>query len=117
MCIRDRPHVLRRAVDRLDADGAHGLAREPVSYTHLDVYKRQVVVSTAFCREVPDISRVARVVREFPQVPTVALLSQVDRGTARAVLTLGQCGIRTLVCLLYTSFLQRLEAAKRALTS
>ncbi|MBK8247036.1 MAG: hypothetical protein IPK85_06525 [Gemmatimonadetes bacterium] len=58
---------------------------------------RAVVVSTAFCREVPDISRVARVVREFPQVPTVALLSQVDRGTARAVLTLGQCGIRTLV--------------------
>jgi AraC-like DNA-binding protein len=58
---------------------------------------RAVVLSTAFCREVPDITRVARVVREFPQVPTVALLSQVDRGTARAVLTLGQCGIRTLV--------------------
>ena len=58
---------------------------------------RAVVLSTAWCREVPDISRVARVVREFPQVPTVALLSQVDRGTARAVLTLGQCGIRTLV--------------------
>jgi AraC-like DNA-binding protein len=37
------------------------------------------------------------VVREFPQVPAVALLSELDRGTARAVLTLGQCGIRTLV--------------------
>ncbi len=58
---------------------------------------RAVVVSTAFCRQAVDITRVARVVREFPQVPTVALLSQLDRGTARAVLTLGQCGIRTLV--------------------
>jgi len=58
---------------------------------------RAVVLSTAVCRHAPDITRVARVVREFPQVPTVALLSEVDRGTARAVLTLGQCGIRTLV--------------------
>lgn len=58
---------------------------------------RAVVVSTAFCRQAVDITRVARVVREFPQVPTVALLSQLDRGTVRAVLTLGQCGIRTLV--------------------
>jgi AraC-like DNA-binding protein len=58
---------------------------------------RAVVISTAFCRYSDDITRVARVVREFPQVPTVALISQLDRGTARAVLTLGQCGIRTLV--------------------
>lgn len=58
---------------------------------------RAVVLSTAFCRDHLDATRVARVVREFPQVPTVALISQLDRGTARAVLTLGQCGIRTLV--------------------
>ena len=56
-----------------------------------------VVVSTAFCQYGEDMTRVARVVREFPQVPTVALISRLDRGTARAVLTLGQCGIRTLV--------------------
>jgi AraC-like DNA-binding protein len=58
---------------------------------------RAVVVSTAFCRYSADASRMARMVREFPQVPTVALISELDRGTARAVLTLGQCGIRTLV--------------------
>lgn len=58
---------------------------------------RAVIVSTAFCHYADDVTRVARVVREFPQVPTVALISQLDRGTARAVLTLGQCGIRTLV--------------------
>src|SRR5688572_9651561 len=56
---------------------------------------RAVVVSTAFCQYADDMTRVARVVREFPQVPTVALISRLDRGTARAVLTLGQCGLRT----------------------
>lgn len=58
---------------------------------------RAVIVSTAFCQYGLEITRVARVVREFPQVPTVALISQMDRGTARTVLTLGQCGVRTLV--------------------
>ncbi len=58
---------------------------------------RAVIVSTAFCRYSSEVTRVARVVREFPQIPTVALISQLDQGTARAVLTLGQCGIRTLV--------------------
>ncbi|MGQ0765286.1 MAG: helix-turn-helix domain-containing protein [Gemmatimonadota bacterium] len=58
---------------------------------------RAVIVSTAFCQYGEEITRVARLIREFPQVPAVALLSEMDRGTARAVLTLGQCGIRTLV--------------------
>lgn len=58
---------------------------------------RAVIVSTAFCQCAIEVTRVARVVREFPQIPTVALISQLDRGTARTVLTLGQCGIRTLV--------------------
>jgi hypothetical protein len=40
---------------------------------------------------------VARLVREFPRVPMVALLSRVDQATPHAVLNLGNCGIRTLV--------------------
>ncbi|MBM3909000.1 MAG: helix-turn-helix transcriptional regulator [Gemmatimonadetes bacterium] len=40
---------------------------------------------------------VARLVREFPRVPVVALLSQVDQTTPHAVLSLGNCGIRRLV--------------------
>jgi AraC-like DNA-binding protein len=40
---------------------------------------------------------VARLVREFPRVPVVALLSQVDQATPHAVLSLGNCGIRKLV--------------------
>ncbi len=40
---------------------------------------------------------VARLVREFPRVPMVALLSRVDQSTPHAVLNLGNCGIRNLV--------------------
>jgi AraC-like DNA-binding protein len=40
---------------------------------------------------------VARLVREFPRVPMVALLSRVDQATPHAVLNLGNCGIRNLV--------------------
>jgi len=40
---------------------------------------------------------VARLVREFPRVPMVALLSRIDQATPHAVLNLGNCGIRTLV--------------------
>ncbi|MHB8838833.1 MAG: helix-turn-helix transcriptional regulator [Gemmatimonadaceae bacterium] len=40
---------------------------------------------------------VARLVREFPRIPMVALLSRVDQGTPHAVLNLGNCGIKNLV--------------------
>jgi AraC-like DNA-binding protein len=88
---------------RVDAAGA-GLFRAQHRDCIDDVLRdlreqraRAILVSTAFCQCGEDMTRVARVVREFPQVPAVALLSEVDRGTARAVLTLGQCGVRTLV--------------------
>lgn len=55
-----------------------------------------IIVSTAMCQRA-DIGHMARMVREFPRVPAVALLSQFDGRTARTVLTLGQCGVRTLV--------------------
>jgi AraC-like DNA-binding protein len=55
-----------------------------------------VIVSTARCLggEAP---KVARVVREFPRVPAVALLSNLSAQTAQTVLVLGRCGVRTLV--------------------
>lgn len=43
------------------------------------------------------VARVASVVREFPRVPAVALLSELQPKTAQAVLTLGHSGIRRLV--------------------
>jgi len=41
--------------------------------------------------------RVASLVREFPRIPAVALLSEFEVRTPHAVLALGQCGIRRLV--------------------
>jgi AraC-like DNA-binding protein len=55
-----------------------------------------VILSTAMCQGI-SVATMAKVVREFPRVPTVALLSQLDRSTVRTVLSLGQCGIRTLI--------------------
>src|SRR2546423_277510 len=42
-------------------------------------------------------SRMAAMVREFPRVPAVALLTETQSSTPHATLALGQLGIRTLV--------------------
>jgi AraC-like DNA-binding protein len=42
-------------------------------------------------------SRVAAMVREFPRIPTVALLTETQSSTPHVTLALGQLGIRTLV--------------------
>lgn len=56
-----------------------------------------VLVSVTRCGMEDDASRFGPIVREFPRVPAVALLTQFDAGTPRAVLSLGQFGIRSLV--------------------
>jgi AraC-like DNA-binding protein len=55
-----------------------------------------VVLSVARCGE-EELGAVARLVREFPRVPAVALLSLDQRDTAHAVLGLGQSGVKSLV--------------------
>ncbi|HEX9562353.1 MAG TPA: helix-turn-helix domain-containing protein [Gemmatimonadaceae bacterium] len=55
-----------------------------------------VIVSIARCHA-EDVPRFARVVREFPRVPAVGLLSNLSPQTAQTVLVLGRCGLRTLV--------------------
>ncbi|HKW49779.1 MAG TPA: helix-turn-helix domain-containing protein [Gemmatimonadaceae bacterium] len=55
-----------------------------------------VIVSVARCDTVSRAG-VELMVREFPRVPTVALLSHVEPGTPRTMLLLGQSGIRQLV--------------------
>ena len=42
-------------------------------------------------------SRVAAMVREFPRIPAVALLTETQNSTPHATMALGQLGIRTLV--------------------
>ena len=55
-----------------------------------------VLVSVTRCGP-RDATRVAVLVREFPRVPTVALLTDLESNAPSAVLTLGRSGIQTLV--------------------
>lgn len=57
---------------------------------------RAVVISVACCSGA-EVSKVAQLVREFPRVPAVGLLTQLDPSTAQDVLYLGQSGLRTLI--------------------
>lgn len=57
---------------------------------------RAVLLSANIC-EHQNLTRIARIVREYPRVPTVALVTQYLPHTAQAVLLLGRCGVRTLV--------------------
>lgn len=87
---------------RVDAAGL-GLIqashRESVEDVWRDLRSQRIsalIVSTAMCRQM-SIASMARMVREFPRVPTLALLSRMDNSTVRTVLSLGHCGIRTLI--------------------
>jgi AraC-like DNA-binding protein len=55
-----------------------------------------VLVSVARCVK-EESAQVAAVIRDFPRIPTVALLSGAGDVSAEAVLALGNCGVRTLV--------------------
>ena len=87
---------------RVDAAGEgvyRALHRDSVEDVLRDLKEqraRAVVVSVARCGE-RDAARMASMVREFPRVPAVALLTQLEATTPRAVLSLGQSGVRTLI--------------------
>jgi AraC-like DNA-binding protein len=55
-----------------------------------------VVLSVACCDQ-RSRAGLAALVREFPRVPTVAVLTQLDRSTAHTMLSLGSTGLRQLV--------------------
>lgn len=73
--------------------------RDSVEDAIRDVREQRVsaVLFSVACCGAAEMKRVARLVREFPHVPTVALLSHVELETPRAVLSLGQSGVRSLV--------------------
>lgn len=89
----------RTRVDAIGAGFYRTIHRDSVNEVMRDLKERQisaVLVSVARCvREEP--LHVAAVVREFPRVPTVALLSGMSDANAEVVLALGNCGVRTLV--------------------
>lgn len=90
--------------DRPRVDAAGSGVYRAVHHDSVDALRHQVrraapaAVFMSVGRPLSDHApRVARLVREFPRVPMVALLSRVDQSTPHAVLNLGNCGIRNLV--------------------
>lgn len=90
--------------DRPRVDAAGSGVYRAVHHDSVDALRREVrraapaAVLMSVGRPLADHAPgVARLVREFPRVPMVALLSRVDQATPHAVLNLGNCGIRTLV--------------------
>ena len=87
---------------RVDAAGEglyRALHRDSLEDVLRDLRERRVsavLVSVTRCGA-GDAGHVARIVREFPRVPAVALLTQFEPATPRAVLSLGQSGVRALV--------------------
>ena len=89
----------RMRVDAVGMGLIQAYHRETVDDLRRDLRNERVralILSTAMAQRT-SVSSMARMVREFPRVPTVAILSQFDRATVRTVLSLGQCGIRTLI--------------------
>lgn len=100
---------------RVDAAGAglyRTIHRNSVSELLRDLRERRVsavVVSVSRCvKEEP--ANVATVVRDFPRIPTVALLSSAGDSSVEAVLALGNCGVRTLIDVREPSGWHRLRA-------
>src|SRR2546423_1242431 len=86
---------------RVDASGEgcyQTLHRETVDDLIRDLKSRRVhaVLVSVTCASA-HATRVASLVREFPRIPAVAILSELEARTPHAVLALGQSGIRRLI--------------------
>ncbi len=87
---------------RVDAAGVgiyRALHRDSLDDVFRDLRERPigaVLVSVYRCPE-RDSPKLARLVREFPRIPAVALLTQLEQQTPRAVLALGRSGVRAIV--------------------
>jgi AraC-like DNA-binding protein len=105
---------------RVDAAGEglyRAIHRDTVDDVIRDLKERRagaVLVSVARCSDSHAASRIATVVREFPRVPAVVLLTQFESDSARAVLALGRCGISQLVDVRQPTGWRELRAALMA---
>jgi AraC-like DNA-binding protein len=88
---------------RVDAAGEglyRAIHRDTLDDVIRDLKERRaaaILVSVTRCCDSHAAARMAAVVREFPRVPAVALLTQFESESARAVLALGRCGVSQLV--------------------
>lgn len=88
----------RSSVDTAGRGLIATLHRDSIDEVSRDVRERRataVVVSVARC--VRESMNVAGLMREFPHIPAIALLSITEPAASHAVLTLGRSGIRTLI--------------------
>jgi len=91
--------VERLRVDEVSAGYYRALHRESLDDALRDIRERRagaMLISVARCGSA-DAARLAAVVREFPQSTAVALLGTSESAAAQTVLSLGRCGVRTLV--------------------
>ena len=88
---------------RVDAAGEglyEALHRDSVDDVIRDLKERgaaAVLMSVSRCSHQEATICVAKMVREFPRIPAVALLAEVDSRTPQTVLTLGRSGIHMLI--------------------
>jgi hypothetical protein len=89
----------RSKVDAAAHDLCDPLHRESLDEVLTDLRQQKVgLVLISVTRYGSQSSaRVAAMVREFPRIPTVALLTETQNSTPHSTLALGQLGIRTLV--------------------
>ena len=88
----------RSCVDAAGEGCYRALHRENVEDVVRDLKSRQIqaILVSVTCVGA-HAARVASLVREFPRIPAVALLSELETKTPQAVLALGQSGIRRIV--------------------
>ena len=92
-------------IERLRVDAAgeglyQALHRDSVEDVIRDLKERgaaAVLMSVSRCSYEETGSRLAGMVREFPRIPAVALLTELEPQTPQTVLALGQSGVRTLI--------------------
>ena len=105
----------RSRVDAIGEGYYQTLHRENLDDVIRDLKSRRIhaILVSVTCAGA-QMARVAALVREFPRVPAVALLSELEPRTAQAVLALGQSGIRRLVDVRLTSGWRELRGALMA---
>jgi AraC-like DNA-binding protein len=89
----------RRSVDAAGQGLYETLHRDSIDEVVRDVRERctsAFVVSVSRCAA-GEAQRVARLVRNFPRIPAIAILSGTDAASPQALLSLGRSGVRTLV--------------------
>ncbi len=88
---------------RVDAAGEglyHALHRDSVEDIIRDLKERgaaAILMSVSRCGREEASSRVASMVREFPRIPAVAILTELEPQTPQTVLSLGRSGVQTLI--------------------